>query len=108
MKRGPRSSYGSDVDRRATSFGFLASTGLGLALALVSCRSAHVGSPPAAPTAVRAPSVPELAAGDVDRMLEEQWRARGVVASPRVDDERFLRRVTLDIVGRIPTVDEIE
>jgi hypothetical protein len=47
-------------------------------------------------------------AADVDRAIGAEWHKRGIAASPRVDDLAFLRRVTLDVIGRIPTALEIE
>lgn len=42
----------------------------------------------------------------LDRLLEAHWQARGVVPAPLADDAELLRRVTLDLVGRPPTVRE--
>jgi hypothetical protein len=81
-------------------------TAYGLAAALLSCHSAHPLPGPVAPAASSAAST--FGAADVDRALRAEWQKRGVVPSPRVDDEGFLRRVTLDIAGRIPTLSEIE
>src|SRR5688572_21314235 len=43
----------------------------------------------------------------LDALLIESWRAAGVTPAPIADDGEFLRRVTLDLVGRVPTLDEI-
>lgn len=42
----------------------------------------------------------------MDRILAAQWPAAGVQPVGLVDEEAFCRRVTLDIIGRIPTVAE--
>lgn len=42
----------------------------------------------------------------IDRKLDERRRAAGVVAAPAIDERAFLRRVSLDLIGRIPTVEE--
>lgn len=47
----------------------------------------------------------ELTAGDVDRALSTEWRKQRLVPGPLVDDAGFLRRVTLDLTGTIPTAD---
>jgi hypothetical protein len=45
---------------------------------------------------------------DIDRFLGAQLEARGVDPAPLIDDFAFLRRVTLDTVGTIPTPGEID
>src|SRR5262245_45056847 len=51
-------------------------------------------------------SGPRAAADAVDRLLEERLNQAGIPASPAADDAEFLRRVTLDLIGRVPTYDE--
>lgn len=66
-----------------------------------------VASKPArTPKPVWAPPATMPAPAVIDRFLEIGWKQRGVEASKPVDDAAFLRRVTLDLVGRIPTEDE--
>lgn len=43
----------------------------------------------------------------IDRYVFQNLRRLNVLPSPMSSDEEFLRRVTLDTVGRLPTVDEI-
>ncbi|MEK6257392.1 MAG: DUF1549 and DUF1553 domain-containing protein [Planctomycetota bacterium] len=50
---------------------------------------------------------PKLGASSIDRLLLRQWRRLGVVPSAPADDVTFLRRVTIDICGTLPTSDEI-
>jgi Protein of unknown function (DUF1549)/Protein of unknown function (DUF1553) len=45
-------------------------------------------------------------AAEIDRLVERGLTQANVPASPSADDAEFLRRVTLDITGRIPTYDE--
>lgn len=40
--------------------------------------------------------------------IRHGWEAASVRPSPRADDSEWLRRVSLDLIGRIPTVDETE
>jgi hypothetical protein len=47
----------------------------------------------------------ELAAR-VDRLLEGAWKKADVTPARRADDAEFLRRVYLDLAGRIPSVTE--
>jgi hypothetical protein len=44
-----------------------------------------------------------LSAAAIDRQLAAAWRARGLAAGPLVDDAGFLRRLTIDLTGTIPT-----
>lgn len=49
------------------------------------------------------------APGDsVDSLLAQAWKQRGLEPAPLASDEEFLRRVTLDLIGRIPNLEEIE
>jgi len=44
-------------------------------------------------------------AARIDRQIEARARAENVPLAPLADDAEFLRRVTLDFAGRIPTVE---
>ena len=44
--------------------------------------------------------------GEVDRLIDERLQEDRFESSPVSDDSEFLRRVTLDLTGRIPTYDE--
>lgn len=67
--------------------------------------------PLAAPTKQEPRTIP--AKGDaeviasVDRRIREGWLAAGVSPSPVASDEEWVRRAFLDILGRIPTADEV-
>src|SRR5437764_14279745 len=52
---------------------------------------------------------PEKAAAKADRVLREEvpFANAAKKAPARIDDERFLRRVSLDIIGRLPTPQEV-
>jgi hypothetical protein len=43
----------------------------------------------------------------VDQLCAEKWKRLGLVPSPACDDATFIRRVTVDLCGRLPTVDEV-
>lgn len=42
----------------------------------------------------------------VDELAASKWRKLGLQPSPASDDATFLRRVTVDLCGRLPTVEE--
>ena len=44
----------------------------------------------------------------VNARLEENWQLEGVQASDLADDGKWVRRVYLDLIGRIPTVAEVD
>jgi hypothetical protein len=45
-------------------------------------------------------------AAKIDQHIARRWTAAQVEPAPRCDDAEFLRRVTLDLAGRIPMVEE--
>src|SRR5262245_50441019 len=58
------------------------------------------------PRFVEATPPGEASRAELDRLLESSWRQTGVTPAPPADDGEFLRRVSLDLVGRIPTLAE--
>ncbi|MCO6455876.1 MAG: DUF1553 domain-containing protein [Pirellulaceae bacterium] len=42
----------------------------------------------------------------IDELAASRWKQLGLAPSPACDDATFLRRVTIDLCGRLPTVDE--
>jgi hypothetical protein len=49
---------------------------------------------------------PPALAARIDHFIESQWTEKGVTPAPLADDAEFLRRVYLDLTGRIPRVSE--
>ena len=43
----------------------------------------------------------------INEQIQQGWRDAEVVASPRSSDSEWIRRVTLDIVGHIPTAERV-
>lgn len=50
---------------------------------------------------------PEVITAKVDALFEQSWKAAGINPALMTDDETFLRRITLDLTGLIPTVGEV-
>src|SRR5689334_11454212 len=46
-------------------------------------------------------------AAAIDHYVEAGWAAAGVKPAERADDAEFLRRVYLDLAGKIPPVSEV-
>ena len=57
--------------------------------------------------ATAAPSSPALAAAEIDSLLSAHWKSAGVTPNAPVSDETFVRRIYLDLAGRIPTASEV-
>jgi hypothetical protein len=49
---------------------------------------------------------PADVAAQIDRAIERYLTEKGIRASPQADDADFVRRVTLDLIGRVPTAAE--
>ena len=52
------------------------------------------------------PSSPAAMTSRVDELVEELWTEKEIVPAVQADDETFLRRVYLDVIGRVPTIAE--
>ncbi|MEN3940582.1 DUF1549 domain-containing protein [Prosthecobacter sp. SYSU 5D2] len=59
-------------------------------------------------TPVQAAPDTQSAAKAIDKILEADWKKHKVTGNPEVDDSTFVRRLYLDITGRIPTTREAE
>ncbi|MFK7851719.1 MAG: DUF1549 domain-containing protein [Akkermansiaceae bacterium] len=55
----------------------------------------------------RIPKSAEDAAGIIDEVIALENADEPVITTPPIDDLAYLRRVTIDIIGRIPTMTEI-
>ncbi len=72
-------------------------------MSAVSCSAGHARLSPPATSLPRAPLAPAaFGPKEIDALLASEWRARGIVPAPAVDDARFLRRAYLDVLGTLP------
>jgi hypothetical protein len=71
----------------------------------VTVAALSTGSSTEAAPHVEALSVPGLTR-DVDELLEAAWKDRGVTVAGDARPGELLRRLTLDLAGRVPTVEE--
>jgi hypothetical protein len=70
--------------------------------------AAAVAAKPAPPPVAK-PAAPKLMTpADVDALTAALWQSAAVTAAPVSDDAEFLRRVSIDLIGRIPTLEEAE
>lgn len=58
------------------------------------------GPPPGSPTSTFGAT---HRAGSIDSYLQADWQAAGITPAPMTTDWEFIRRITLDLTGRIPT-----
>lgn len=63
----------------------------------------------APPMAAAGGSVPDpkMVAAEVDRLILAELKLAGVEPADRTNDDDFLRRVCLDLAGRLPTIQEL-
>ena len=54
-----------------------------------------------------APPDPAALSARIDRHIDAGWKVNGVIPAPTAGDAEFLRRVTLDLAGRVPRVMEV-
>jgi hypothetical protein len=84
--------------------GVLGVAGLFLAVAT---RPAGADNVPAPRRPDGGPLDPAALAREIDRAIDAQLEQREVKPAPRANDAEFLRRVYLDLTGRIPRVSEV-
>jgi hypothetical protein len=56
-------------------------------------------------TTVHAATNTQSASREIDAILEADWKKNNLKGNPEADDGTFVRRIYLDITGRIPTGD---
>ncbi|HYF35188.1 MAG TPA: DUF1549 domain-containing protein [Prosthecobacter sp.] len=55
-----------------------------------------------------APSDPRAAAAEIDALLAQDWEKHKVTPNPPASDHTLVRRLYLDLIGRIPTLQETQ
>ncbi|MFT4689596.1 MAG: DUF1549 domain-containing protein [Verrucomicrobiia bacterium] len=70
------------------------------AIVLLAAVAAQAAQPPADRSVALTP------AQRIDQLIDDQLDANQIPPNPRIDDATFLRRVYLDLIGRIPTIEE--
>ncbi len=91
------------TDRRSgigSGFAPILALALGLALPAI---AAEGSKPPAEPKSSREA---RALAARIDRMVAEKWAEAKLTPAGPADDGEYLRRVTLDLVGKIPAASE--
>ncbi len=61
-----------------------------------------------APAPAKPPGPVLMTPAEVDKLTADLWQAAGVTPAAVSYDAEFLRRVSIDVIGRIPTLEEAE
>ena len=77
-----------------------------LALSLATGCGAHL-EPVHGPLSSLAVAQAATSSRVLDALLEKAWAAAGKAPSGEIDDATFLRRASLDLLGRVPTSTEV-
>ena len=64
--------------------------------------------PPIPAPVAKPPALVLMTPEDVDRLTAALWQTAGVTATSVSGDAEFLRQVSIDLIGRIPTLEEAE
>ncbi len=49
-----------------------------------------------------------LTSSNIDKLIASKWKENGLESSARTSDEEFLRRLYIDLAGRIPNAEEVK
>jgi len=95
--------------QRTTMFHRRPITGAALVITLVagSIQAAASQGPAAPPSAPGQASTVELTRS-IDDLVARRWQERELTAAAVCDDRAFARRIYLDLIGRIPTPEEVD
>src|SRR5262245_58437361 len=81
-------------------------TRLGLAIALLLLSTVAARARPGDRVSTKTAADAQALAARIDERLLKHWKASKVQPAPAADDAEFLRRVYLDLIGRIPSAGE--
>lgn len=70
------------------------------------CRLVAVACMLSSALSAKADTLVHKAAAHIDALLEAHWKSQGVKRNEPISDEVFVRRIYLDLAGRIPTAGE--
>lgn len=105
-----QSEFSSNLDPVAgvNEDGFVTATGQSGEAAIMARYVGHVAVFQAiVPHGKSLESIPDFVPNNyVDELAASKWKKLGLQPSPASDDATFLRRVTVDLCGRLPTVEE--
>lgn len=77
-----------------------------LSLCAATCLLVGLAIVPSTVAVAQTPTRPQVAM--INELIEQGWRDYEIRPAPEVDDARWCRRVYLDILGRIPSLEELE
>lgn len=49
-----------------------------------------------------------LTSSNIDKLIADKWKENGLESSAKTNDQEFLRRLYIDVTGRIPNSDEVK
>ncbi|HVV98980.1 MAG TPA: DUF1549 and DUF1553 domain-containing protein [Planctomycetaceae bacterium] len=82
-------------------------TRVGIALLVCSAGALRAAEPKSTAAPIYDPAEVQALADLIDQRIGEVWKRENVVPATAADDLQFLRRVSLDVGGRIPAVSEV-
>ena len=57
---------------------------------------------------VTGPVAPDALTREIDQLVADELNRLGQTPRPEIDDYTFCRRIYIDVIGRIPTIDELD
>lgn len=76
-------------------------------VALASCAPVASSSGPTPSASTAAAPSDSNPTSPIDAALESTWAERGITPAEPISDDAYLRRVSIDLIGRIPSIEEL-